>query len=60
MHNFKTRPISPKSLLILDLERKYRLIGAKERVALRAGNLERALDLQVVKKIVFRQLLTNK
>jgi hypothetical protein len=60
MHNFKTRPISPKSLLILDLERKYRLIGAKERVALREGKLERALDLQVVKKIIFRQLLTNK
>lgn len=60
MHNFKTRPISAKSLVILDLERKYRLIGAKERVALREGNLERALDLQVVKKIVFRQLLTNK
>lgn len=62
MHNFITRPMASKtkSLAVLELERTYRLLEVKERRALKARQLERALDLQTVKKIVFRQIQNAK
>lgn len=62
MHNFITKPMrsASKSVAVLELERAYRLLEVKERRALKLGNLERALDIQVVKSIVFRQIQNAK
>lgn len=55
---FTTRPMrsTNKSLEVLTLERKYRLLEAKEHRLLRAGLIEDAIAIQTVKNIVLRQL----
>lgn len=59
---FITRPMTSKtkSLAVLTLERKYRLLEAKEHRLLRAGLIEEASAIKTVKNIVFRQLQNAK
>lgn len=59
---FITRPMTSKarSLAVLTLERKYRLLEAKEHRLLKAGLIEEASAIKTVKNIVLRQLQNNK
>lgn len=49
-----------KSDTILTLERKYRLLEAKERRFMKAGLIEEAIAIQTVKKIIDRLINQNR
>lgn len=59
---FITRPMASasKSEAVLTLERKYRLLEAKERRFMKAGLIEEAIAVQTVKKIIDRLIDNTK
>lgn len=59
---FITKPMrsASKSVALLTLERKYRLLEAKEHRLLKAGRIEDAIAIQTVKAITFRLISQNK